>query len=170
MKKFLMILFGLLIVLTFTAVSADDLSDVQQSGTLRLGIPPDYIPFVFVDESGNNTGLDVALVQEIGRRMGVQVQVYNLAFDGMIDSLDLGQVDIIGGAFAKTDERAQLIDLTRTYYTGSAYFIGLSSLPKPETVTLESFRDLKIGVQKGTSFDQWVKTNLVGAQNDVTEQ
>ena len=32
-----------------------DLSDVQQSGTLRLGIPPDYIPFVFIDESGNNT-------------------------------------------------------------------------------------------------------------------
>lgn len=162
MKKFLMILFGLLIILTFTAVSADDLSDVKQSGTLRLGVPPDYIPFVFVDESGNNTGLDVALVQEIGRRMGVQVQVYNLAFDGMIDSLNLGQVDIIGGAFAKTEERAQMIDLTRTYYTGNAYFIGLSSLPKPETVTLESFRDLKIGVQKGTSFDQWVKTNLVG--------
>ena len=103
MKKILMILLALWTALTVTAVNADDLADVKQSGVLKMGVPPDYIPFVFIDESGNNTGLDVALVQEIGRRMGVQVQVYNLAFDGMIDSLNLGQVDIIGGAFGDYD-------------------------------------------------------------------
>lgn len=162
MKKILMILLALWTALTVTAVNADDLADVKQSGVLKMGVPPDYIPFVFIDESGNNTGLDVALVQEIGRRMGVQVQVYNLAFDGMIDSLNLGQVDIIGGAFAKTEERQQQIDLSRAYYTGSAQFIGLASLSKPASVSMGSFRDLKIGVQKGTSFDQWIKTNLVG--------
>ncbi len=163
MKKHLMIFLVLLIALTFVAANADDLSDVQKTGVMRLGIPPEYIPFVFYDEAGNTTGIDVALVQEIGRRMNVQVEVINLAFDGMIDSLNLGQVDIIGGAFAKTEEREKLIDFTRVYYNGDSQFIALSSLPKPKTVTLDSFRDLKIGVQKGTSFDQWVKTNLVAA-------
>lgn len=163
MKKFLMTFLVLISLLTFISVSADDLTDVQKSGVLRLGVPPEYIPFVFFDDAGNNSGLDVALVEEIGRRMGVRVQVYNLAFDGLIDSLDLGQVDIIGGAFDKTEERQRLIDFTRVYYSGNAQFIGLSSLSKPASVSMESFRDLKIGVQKGTSFDQWVKTNLVSA-------
>ena len=158
-----MVFLVLLIALTFVTANADDLSDVQKAGVMRLGIPPEYIPFVFYDEAGNTTGIDVALVQEIGRRMNVQVEVINLAFDGMIDSLNLGQVDIIGGAFAKTEEREKQIDFTRVYYNGDSQFIALSSLPKPEAVTLDSFRDLKIGVQKGTSFDQWVKTNLVAA-------
>ena len=163
MKKYLMIFLVLLIGLSFVSANADDLSDVQQTGVMRLGVPPEYIPFVFYDEAGNTTGIDVALIQEIGRRMNVRVDVINLAFDGMIDSLNLGQVDIIGGAFAKTEERGKLIDFTRVYYNGDSQFIALSSLPKPQTVTLDSFRDLKIGVQKGTSFDQWVKTNLVAA-------
>ena len=149
--------------MSVSSVFADDLADVKQTGVIRLGVPPEYIPFVFFDGAGNNTGIDIALVEEIARRMGVKVQTINLAFDGMIDSLNLGQVDMICGAFSKTDERAKLIDFTRIYYSGDAQFIGLSSLNAPSTVTMESFRGLKIGVQKGTSFDQWVKTNLVSA-------
>lgn len=162
MKKNLLLLLAVLL-LTVSAVCADDLADVQQSKVLRLGVPPEYIPFVFEDESGNMTGIDVALMEEICRRMGVQLKVVNLAFDGMIDALNLGQVDVIGGAFSKTEARMELIDFTRVYYKGDAQFIGLSTLARPQEVTLSSFRDLKIGVQKGTSFDQWVKANLVAA-------
>lgn len=162
MKKTIVLMIVLLMLMSFASVFADDLADVQQSGVLRFGIPPEYIPFIVMDENGNESGIDVALMQEIGRRMGVQVQIVNLAFDGMIDSLNIGQVDVIGGAFSKTAERMEKIDFTRVYYTGDAQFIGLTSLSKPATVDLASFRDMKIGVQKGTSFDQWIKTNLVG--------
>ena len=163
MKKSLMFLLVFILALTASAVLADDLTDVMNSGTLRMGVPPEYIPFVFFDDAGNNSGIDVALIQEVGRRMGVKVQVVNLAFDGMMDSLNLGQVDVIGGAFCKTDERLQQIDFTRVYYSGNAQFIGLADMPIPQTVTLESYRNYKIGVQKGTSFEQWIKTNLVSA-------
>ena len=163
MKKSLVFILVCILALTASAVFADDLTDVMNSGTLRMGVPPEYIPFVFFDDAGNNTGIDVALVEEVGRRMGVKVQIVNLAFDGMMDALDLGQVDIIGGAFCKTPEREQQIDFSRTYYSGNAQFIGLADLPIPERVTLESYRNYKIGVQKGTSFDQWIKTNLVSA-------
>ena len=147
----------------FAAVKADDLSDVQQAGVIRLGSAPEYIPFVFYDKDGNLTGIDVSLIDEIGRRMGVKVEIVNMAFDGLMDSLKIGQVDIIGGAFSKTESRMEEIDYTRVYYNGDAQFIGRSDIVKPASVDLSSFRDLKIGVQKGTSFDQWVKTNLVSA-------
>ena len=104
------------LLLSVLAVFADDLDDVNRSGELRFGVPAEYIPFVFDDEDGNPTGIDVALMEEIGQRMGVRVHVINQAYDGMIDALNLGQVDVIGGAFSVTDERAAQIDFTASYY------------------------------------------------------
>ena len=163
MKKLFFLSLLLVLLLSAMAVSAGDLDDVNRSGELRFGVPAEYIPFVFDDEDGNPTGIDVALMEEIGRRMGVRVHVINLAFDGMIDALNLGQVDVIGGAFSITDERAGQIDFTASYYNSDAKFVGLAGLSAPEQVSPETFRYLKIGVQKGTSFDQWVKANLVSA-------
>ena len=122
MKKFLIIFLILLMSLTFAAVQAGDLADVQQAGVIRVGLPNEYIPFVFYDDAGNPSGIDTALIQEIARRMGLQVKVINLAYDGMIDSLDLGQVDMVGGAFAVTDERKEKIDFTRVYYSTDNLF------------------------------------------------
>ena len=161
MKKTCVIL--LMLLLMFTAVQADDLADVKQAGELVFGVSPDYIPFVFYNQSGSLTGIDVALMEEVARRMQVELRTVDVAFDGILDALNIDQVDVIGGALSKTAERQELIDFTRIYYSGDAQFIGLSTLSIADPSSYESFRDLKIGVQKGTSFDQWVKTNLVSA-------
>ena len=161
MKKGFIFLFVLLLLLTAAAVQADDLADVMQNGVLRMGSSPEYIPFVFYDENGNMDGIDIALIQEAARRMGVRVQTVDIAFDGLIDSLSIGQVDIIGRGMSRTPARQELIDFTRVYYKGEAQFIALASLPKPAAVDYSSFSNLRIGVQKATSFEQWIRDNLV---------
>ena len=165
MKKIFFVLFILIfaVCLTLPPTDAlvDDLTEVRQSGELRFGVSPDYIPFVFYDRNGQLTGIDVALMEEIGRRMQMKVTTVNIAFDGITDSLNYGQIDVIGGALSKTDERSEIIDFTSVYYTGDAKFIGLSTLNLPQTFSYGSLQGLKIGAEKGTSFDQWIKTNLV---------
>ena len=161
MKKFIAGLLVLLIMLAASVVQADDLADVMRNGVLRMGTSPEYAPFVFYDENGDMTGIDVTLVEEIGRRMGVTVRTYDIAFDGLIDSLNIGQVDIIGRGMSKTESRQELIDFTRVYYKGSAQFIALNTLTKPAVVDGSSFSALKIGVQKATSFEQWIRDNLI---------
>ena len=148
-------------LLSFAAVSADDLSNVKAAGVLRFGAPMEYIPFVFEDQSGSSSGMDIALMEEVCRRMGVRLQKLSFARDGMIDALNLGQLDVIGGGLSKTDARAQRIDFTRTYYNGEAVFISLTSTVKPQTVSLESFRGMKVAVVKGSSFQDWIQNNLV---------
>ena len=160
MKKIIFLLIAVML-LASAAVQADDLENVKNAGELVFGVSPDYIPFVFYDASGRLTGIDVALMEEIGRRMQVSVRPIDIAFDGNMDALKIGQVDVIGGALSKTETRQEQSDFTRIYYSGDARFIGLTDLSVPQNVTYESFRDLKIGVQIGTSFDQWIKTNLV---------
>ena len=65
MKKTLFLLIVILALFSFAAVRADDLADVQKAGEMRLGIAPEYIPFVFYDKDGNLSGIDVALIEEI---------------------------------------------------------------------------------------------------------
>ncbi len=168
MKKLFALLLVMVWVLSFAAVRADDLSDVLLNGVLRMGTAPEYVPFIFYDENGNMTGIDVELIEEVGRRMGVKVQKVDLAFDGLIDSLKIGQVDIIGCGLARTENRLEQIDFTRIYYKGDVEFIALNSLSKPAAVDYNSFKNLKIGVQKATNFEQWIRENLVsGGYVDV---
>ena len=164
MKKYFVLLLVLILALT-AAVQADDLSDVVKNGVLRMGSAPEYVPFVFYDKDGNMDGLDVALIKEIGRRMGVEVRTVDIAFDGLIDSLKIGQVDIIGRGMSRTKSRMEEIDFSRIYYKGQAQFIGLASLNKPAQVDHSSFKGLKIGVEKATSFEQWIRENLVAEGN-----
>lgn len=170
-KKSLLFFMIAVMLFAFTAVSADDLSDIKQVGVLRFGAPLEYIPFVYEDESGNPSGMDIALMEEICRRMGVRMQKISFARDGIIDALNIGQIDVIGGGLSKTDARAQRIDFTRTYYNGEAQFICPVSMSKPQIVNLDNFRGMKIGVVKGSSFQDWVLDNLVNtgiiAQNAV---
>ncbi|MBQ6343250.1 MAG: transporter substrate-binding domain-containing protein [Anaerolineaceae bacterium] len=161
LKKSLLFLMIAVMLLSFAAVSADDLSNVKAAGVLRFGAPMEYIPFVFEDQSGSSSGMDIALMEEVCRRMGVRLQKLSFARDGMIDALNLGQLDVIGGGLSKTDARAQRIDFTRTYYNGEAVFISLTSTVKPQTVSLESFRGMKVAVVKGSSFQDWIQNNLV---------
>ena len=163
MKKKFILLFVLFLLLAAASAHADDLSDVMQNGVLRMGSAPEYAPFVFYDENDAMTGIDIALIEEAGRRMGVRVQTVDIAFDGLIDSLKIGQVDIIGRGMSKTASRLEQIDFSRVYYKGEAEFIALASLTKPEQADLSSFKDLKIGVQKATSFEQWIRENLISS-------
>ena len=161
MKKIFLFLSVVMLLTAFAAVSADDLADVKQAGVLRFGAPLEYIPFVFEDEDGNPSGMDIALMEEVCRRIGVRLQKFSFARDGIIDALNLGQIDVIGGGLSKTDARAQRIDFTRTYYNGEAVFISLISTAKPQVVNLDNFRGMKIGVVKGSSFQDWIQNNLV---------
>ena len=169
MKKVTVLLLVLFILTAFTEIQGDALSDVTQRGVLRMGSSPEYIPFVFYDENGTMTGLDIALIEEVGRRMGVNVQTVDIAFDGLLDSLEIGQIDIIGRGISKTPAREELIDFSSVYYKGAAQFIALASLPKPAEVDQSCFSNRRIGVQKATSFEEWIRDNLVsGGYVDLT--
>ena len=60
-----------------------------------VGTSPDYPPFEFVDDDGNFAGFDMDLIQEVGKRLGVEVKIEPLEFDSLIASLKQGKIDAI---------------------------------------------------------------------------
>ena len=161
MKKYLYALLVVVFALSAAVVHADDLSNVQREGKLVVALAPDYVPFAYYGRDGILTGIDVELIREVGKRMGVNVDIVDYAFDGMVDALKVEQVDVIGTAFAITPERSQIIDFSRAYYSGDSKFVVRSSSQYGKAGSPADFAGMVIGVQKGTSFEQWVRTNLV---------
>ncbi|MBR6088824.1 MAG: transporter substrate-binding domain-containing protein [Anaerolineaceae bacterium] len=159
MMKKLHILFIVLAVLCLsTAVcsAADQWEDVKSAGVIRFGVSPDYYPFVYT-EGTDLDGLDVALMKEMGQRLGLSVQPINMAFDGLVDALLIGQVDVVGGGFSITEERLKQIDYTNPYYQAGGSVICRAD----NVVNEDTIRTAKIGVLKGSSFEQWVASNLL---------
>lgn len=136
--------------------AADHWTDIQNNGVLRFGVAPDYIPFVYTDGLELD-GLDIALVKEMGRRLGVTVEPVDMAFDGLIDSLIIGQVDLIGGGFSITEARKEQVDYTNAYYSAGGVLVCI----KGKEVTQDTVSNARIGVMKGTSFEQWIASNLL---------
>ena len=156
------IILGLLLVLLLTcSVSADDMTDIRESGVLRLGVSSDRYPFVFYDKNDDLTGIDIRLMEEIAGLMDVDLDIYEMSPESLMDSLLIGQIDVIGGAFSKTAARKEKIDFTKIYYSTGAVFVSRAKTKLAEPLKAESFSGYRIGVQKETGFEEWLTTEFL---------
>jgi len=155
--------FLLIFLSFFSPVTALDshLSTVKSTGVLYLGTSSDYVPFTFYGSDGTITGLDIQLAEEIANRIGVSLHVIDLAYEGLVDSARVGQVDLIGGALSKSTENSQLVDFSRVYFMGTGRIVTLKSTEIPSDITLSFLSGKPIGVQGGTNFEQWLRSNLL---------
>ena len=55
------------------AVQDDSWQKVQQAGVLRVGTTGDYPPFEYYNENLQLDGFDIALIQQIGEKLGLKV-------------------------------------------------------------------------------------------------
>ena len=125
-----------------------------------VGISPDYPPFAYIDQNFAIQGYDLALIQEVGKRLNLPLDIRNMAFDGLVNSLLLGQIDIAAAAISITPERDKLIDFTNVYYVGEDAILAQKDSP----IQINQAADLakyRIGVQKASSYEEWITNNLV---------
>ena len=134
---------------------------IVSAETVNFGTSAEYRPFVFYDFQNELTGLDIDLMREIANREGFTVKNWDMAFDGLIDSVNVGQIDLIGGGFSITPARQKELLFSDVYYTNAALIIASAQSSLSSDIKPQEMANLRIGVQRGTSFDQWIKTNLV---------
>jgi polar amino acid transport system substrate-binding protein len=117
---------------------------------LKVGAEATFPPFEFQDEKSKDyVGFDVDLMKALGKQMGMEVQVVNTAFDGLIPALESGQIDAIASAMTITEERSKKVNFSKPYYKS-----GLSIVVKGDNSAVKSFKDLegkRIAVQIGTT-------------------
>ena len=96
---------------TPTPVASIDPASLVQNGKLSICSDFPYPPMEFYDDSGNPTGADVDLGNEIASRLGLQPQWVNSVFDTIIAALNGGKCDIIMADMNVTAERNKQVSL-----------------------------------------------------------
>ncbi|MCX6044907.1 MAG: transporter substrate-binding domain-containing protein, partial [Chloroflexi bacterium] len=148
----------------------DDWARIKAAGKIVVGTSANYPPFEFYDSNYQLDGFDIALFKELGKRLGIEVEFNDFAFDGLLDALRLNQVDAAISAISVTPDRQQLVDFTNLYYVGGSAAVVRIAV----TDTIGSATDLrgkKVGVERGTTYQFWAQQNAVDkgviAQDDL---
>ena len=135
--------------------------EIQSSGKLVVGTAADYPPFEYYNENFDLAGLDIAIIQEIGRRLGLDVELRDMAFDGLGNALQVSQIDMAISAITVTKERSQFVDFSNVYYVSSDAVLANAESPVDKISSAEQAAGQKVGVESGTVYDNWAQTNLV---------
>lgn len=91
------------------------LEEIQESGTIRIGVFSDKSPFGYVDENGEYQGYDVYFAERIGQDLGVDIEYVSTEAASRIEYLKTAKVDIILANFTVTAERAEEVDFALPY-------------------------------------------------------
>jgi polar amino acid transport system substrate-binding protein len=165
MKKYIKVVLMVVIVVLLVAACApaapaSRLDAIKKAGKIVVGTSADYEPWEYKDANGNFVGIDMEIMREIGKRMGVEVEFQDLGFDALVTAVQEGKVDAAIAAMASTTERRQSVDFSEMYYAGDNSML----VAKDSTI---SFLDplkaaaYKIGTQSGTIMYTWVQRNLI---------
>lgn len=152
-----------------SAAKTEKLQQIKDAGVLKVGTSAEYSPYEFhkvVDGEDKIVGFDDFVVQEIAKDMGVKVEYEDMDFDGLLGALQADKVDIVLAGMTPDEKRKKSVDFSEIYYTNSNVCIVTKG--KEDTIKKsEDLKDLKVGVQKGTTQADYV-TNTLGI-SDATQ-
>ncbi len=117
---------------------------------LVVGMELQYPPFEMSDVNGKPSGVSVDLAYALGKYLGREVKIENIAWDGLIPSLKTGKVDLIISSMTITKQRQKTIDFSIPYAQSN-----LAILTNTKS-GIKNINDLnqkgkKVAVKKGTT-------------------
>ncbi len=147
MKKII----ALLTALTLLGLMATGCA-AKKDDTLKVGMELAYPPFETKDDQGNPTGVSVDFAKALGEYLGRPVQIENIAWDGLIPSLQTGKVDLVISSMTIREDRKKEIDFSKPYAK------ALLALLTNKDSGIEKAEDLNVAGRKIA-----VKTGTTGA-------
>ena len=127
---------------------------------LRAGTNSEFAPFEYVGDSGEIEGIDIDIINEIAKDLGVTITMEPMDFDALVPSLVSGKLDITIAGMTITDERKQSVLFSDPYFNATQVVI----LPEnSEIATQDDLKGKRIGVQMGTTGDLMVSEESFGA-------
>jgi polar amino acid transport system substrate-binding protein len=123
------ILLALLLLVSVSAVQADQLDTIKKKGDLVCGVLGTDEPNSFVDPKTRTIiGYEVDLCKAIAKKIGVKPTIKQLAVSARIPELQQGRVDILAATVTHTREREAVIDFSlTTFVTGQRVMVRKDS-------------------------------------------
>ena len=105
-------------------------------------------PMEFLNENKEIVGFAPEFMKAVAKEAGFELELKNVAWDGIFAGLDAGQYDAVCSSVTITEERKKAMDFTQPYYKVR------QALVVPKTVDVKSLEEMKgktLGAQIGTT-------------------
>ena len=159
MKKLFSLVLSIAMLSTLIACGSNTASTVAtttantetQSSNKKLVMctNAEFPPYEYHDGS-NIIGIDIDIINAIGKMKGFDVEIMDIAFDATIPAVMSGKADFAMSGMTVTEDRKQNVDFTHTYQTAIQSVIVS---PNSDIKTIEDMRGKMIGVIEGYTGD-----------------
>ncbi|WP_141431765.1 transporter substrate-binding domain-containing protein [Bacillus sp. 03113] len=148
MKKIVSI--SLIVCFLFGVLTAcgtkDQSADKSDKKVLTMGTSAEYPPFEYVDTSKGEDiiGFDIDLAKAIASKLGYEVKVQDMDFNGLIPALEAKKIDFVLAGMTPTEKRKQSVDFSEVYYTAHHMIV---SKKESNIKSVEDLNGKTVGVQ-----------------------
>lgn len=130
---------------------AEDEGGEEEAVVLTVGTNAEFAPFEYVNEEDGKTieGFDIDLIKAIAEDQGMEVEIQNMGFDGLVMAVQNGSIDACIAGMSVTPDRLEQVDFTETYFDA-----GLSIAVPAKGSDIKTEEDLKgkvVAAQIGTT-------------------
>ena len=87
----------------------------KENKKLYVGTNAEFEPFEY-REGGNIVGFDIELIGEISKLINKDIEVEDMAFDGLLPALQTKKIDLIIAGMTATEERKKFVNFSESYY------------------------------------------------------
>lgn len=130
----------------------DALTKIKEKGELTVGMSVDYAPYeFFVMENGKKkmVGMDLEILKEVAKDIGVDFKVEEMEFKGICTAVQAGQVDIGLSGLSPDEKRRELVDFSDIYFEAEQGIL-INKKDASKIKKLEDLKGLKVGAQLGS--------------------
>lgn len=125
---------------------------VGEESQLNIGMT-NRAPWSFVSKEGVKKGIDVEIVKEIEKRLGVKINIQFFPWKRCLHMLQEGEIDLIA-RFSKTADREKFSYYIKPPYTKDAIVFYVKT---DSDITINSYEELSgktIGLLRGNAYAQ----------------
>lgn len=132
--------------------SNDKVAKIKENGKLVVGLSADYAPYEFhimKDGKDQVVGLDIDLAKEIAKDMGVEVEIKEMDFGAIVQSVKSGMIDLGISGITPDEKRKEAVDFSDIYYEAEQGIL----INKDNKDSIKGIGDLKgkkVGAQIGS--------------------
>lgn len=155
-----------------TAASAEEeteaVSSTAETPVYRIGMECAYAPNNWQEDTATDTnlpidnldgfyaeGYDIQMAKLIAEKIGADIEIVKMSWDGLIEALNQGQIDMIIAGMADTEERKESIAFSEPYSVHETEYcmLVLKDGDYADATSIDDFAGASVLGQKGTRYD-----------------
>ena len=151
MKKLFAVLLSAMLLLAMAACGEQPQTpdDTQEPAVLHMATEGTFPPYEYYD-NGQLVGIDIEVAGAIAEKLGMKLEVVDIAFDSIVSGVQAGKYDMGMAGMTVNEERLEKVNFSDSYATGIQVVI-VKEGGKVKSLDDMAADGVVIGTQSGTT-------------------